>query len=135
MKDILILNQANVSSFTDTTDSVEVVVNDSSFRTNKLLFATNGFASQLTNNEAILINKSNITYSHVTFLAFFPPSPALACSQGLHHAGVRVYRYIAIKRAGPVPLGPGPQFERVESLIWFYRGQIKQIGNFLCAGL
>jgi glycine/D-amino acid oxidase-like deaminating enzyme len=50
-KDILILNQANVSSFTDTTDSVEVVVNDSSFRTNKLLFATNGFASQLTNNE------------------------------------------------------------------------------------
>jgi len=50
-KDILILNQANVSSFTDITDSVEVVVNDSSFRTNKLLFATNGFASQLTNNE------------------------------------------------------------------------------------
>jgi len=50
-KDILILNQANVSSFTDTPDSVEVVVNDYTFRTNKLLFATNGFASQLTNNE------------------------------------------------------------------------------------
>ena len=50
-KDILILNQTEVSSFIDNNDSVEVVVNDFSFKTNKLLFATNGFASKLTNNE------------------------------------------------------------------------------------
>ncbi len=50
-KDILILNQAEVSSYTDKNDSVELVVNDYSFNTKKLLFATNGFASQLTNNE------------------------------------------------------------------------------------
>ena len=49
-KDILILNQATVTSFADKNNSVEVVVNDFSFVTNKLLFATNGFASQLTNN-------------------------------------------------------------------------------------
>lgn len=49
-KDILILNQATVSSFIDKNDTVEVIVNDFSFETNKLLFATNGFASQLTNN-------------------------------------------------------------------------------------
>jgi len=49
--DILILNQAEVSSFTDQNDSVELVVNSFTFQTNKLLFATNGFASQLTNNE------------------------------------------------------------------------------------
>ena len=50
-KNILILNQATVTSFTDKNNTVEVVVNDFSFVTNKLLFATNGFASQLTNNE------------------------------------------------------------------------------------
>ena len=50
-KDILILNQAEVSSFTDKNDSVELVINDYSFNTKKMLFATNGFASQLTNNE------------------------------------------------------------------------------------
>ena len=50
-KDILILNQAEVSSYTDKNDSVELVVNDTAFNTKKLLFATNGFASQLTNNE------------------------------------------------------------------------------------
>ena len=50
-KDILILNQAEVSSYTDKNDSVELVVNDATFNTKKLLFATNGFASQLTNNE------------------------------------------------------------------------------------
>ena len=50
-KDILILNQAEVSSYTDKNDSVELVVNDYSFNTKKLLFATNGFATQLTNNE------------------------------------------------------------------------------------
>jgi glycine/D-amino acid oxidase-like deaminating enzyme len=50
-KDILILNQAEVSSYTDKNDAVELVVNDYSFNTKKLFFATNGFASQLTNNE------------------------------------------------------------------------------------
>ncbi len=50
-KDILILNQAEVATFIDNNDSVEVVVNDFSFKTNKLLFATNGFASKLTNDE------------------------------------------------------------------------------------
>ncbi|MES2747508.1 MAG: FAD-dependent oxidoreductase [Bacteroidota bacterium] len=49
-KNILILNQAEVSVFTDKNDGVEVVVNGFSFVTNKLLFATNGFAGQLTNN-------------------------------------------------------------------------------------
>ena len=49
-KDILILNQAEVTSFTDKNSSVELVVNDFNFSTNKLLFATNGFAGSLTNN-------------------------------------------------------------------------------------
>ena len=49
-KDILILNQAEVTSFTDKNSSVELVVNDFTFSTNKLLFATNGFAGSLTNN-------------------------------------------------------------------------------------
>jgi len=47
-KDILILNQQNVSSYQDLNDKVEVVTNEISFTTNKLLFATNGFATQLT---------------------------------------------------------------------------------------
>jgi glycine/D-amino acid oxidase-like deaminating enzyme len=50
-KDILILNQQNVTSFQDLNDKVEVVTNETSFSTNKLLFATNGFASQLTKNQ------------------------------------------------------------------------------------
>jgi glycine/D-amino acid oxidase-like deaminating enzyme len=49
-KDILILNQAEVSTYFDKNDSVEVIVNDYSFTTSKLFFATNGFAGQLTNN-------------------------------------------------------------------------------------
>ena len=49
-KDILILNQAEVTSFTDKNSSVELVVNDFTFSANKLLFATNGFAGSLTNN-------------------------------------------------------------------------------------
>ncbi len=49
-KNILILNQVEVTAFTDTNRGVEVVVNNFSFETKKLLFATNGFASQLTNN-------------------------------------------------------------------------------------
>jgi glycine/D-amino acid oxidase-like deaminating enzyme len=50
-KDILILNQLEVTSFIDKNNCVEVVLNDFSFKTNKLFFATNGFASKLTNNE------------------------------------------------------------------------------------
>ncbi|WP_339835135.1 FAD-dependent oxidoreductase [uncultured Flavobacterium sp.] len=49
--DILILNQQEVTSFDDNNSYVEVVTNEISFKTNKLLFATNGFASQLTNNQ------------------------------------------------------------------------------------
>lgn len=49
-QNILILNQASVASFVDKINSVDVMVNNFSFTTNKLLFATNGFASQLTNN-------------------------------------------------------------------------------------
>jgi len=49
-KDILILNQAEVTSFIDKNNSVELVVNEYTFSTNKLLFATNGFAGALTNN-------------------------------------------------------------------------------------
>lgn len=49
--DILILNQQNVTSFIDHNTYVEVVTNETSFKTNKLFFATNGFASQLTNNQ------------------------------------------------------------------------------------
>ena len=49
--DILILNQQNVTTFTDNNSFVEVVTNEISFKTNKLLIATNGFAYQLTNNQ------------------------------------------------------------------------------------
>jgi glycine/D-amino acid oxidase-like deaminating enzyme len=49
-KDILILNQAEVTSFTDVSNSVQLVANGYTFSTNKLLFATNGFAGALTNN-------------------------------------------------------------------------------------
>lgn len=49
-KDILILNQAEVTSFIDKNNSVELVVNEYTFQTKKLLFATNGFAGALTNN-------------------------------------------------------------------------------------
>jgi len=46
--DILILNQQTVKSYIDAGNHVEVVVNDFSFKTKKLLFATNGFAGELT---------------------------------------------------------------------------------------
>jgi glycine/D-amino acid oxidase-like deaminating enzyme len=49
--DILILNQQKVNSFNDNGTSVEVELEDFSFKTKKLLFATNGFASALTNGE------------------------------------------------------------------------------------
>jgi hypothetical protein len=40
--DILILNQQTVTSFVDKGVAVEVVLNDFSFRSKKVLFATNG---------------------------------------------------------------------------------------------
>jgi glycine/D-amino acid oxidase-like deaminating enzyme len=43
--DILILNQQTVTSFVDKGVAVEVVLNDFSFRSKKVLFATNGFAN------------------------------------------------------------------------------------------
>jgi len=45
--DILILNQQTVTNYHETSEGVEVVLNDFSFKTKKLLFATNGFAKQL----------------------------------------------------------------------------------------
>lgn len=48
---ILILNQVEVTSYQEKNDGVEVGLIDFSFKTNKLLFATNGFASKLTNNQ------------------------------------------------------------------------------------
>lgn len=46
--DILILNQQNVTSYHEKQNGVEVALGDFSFHTQKLLFATNGFAGQLT---------------------------------------------------------------------------------------
>ena len=46
---ILILNQQTVTSYNDSNNGVEVVLGDFSFKTKKLLFATNGFANQLIN--------------------------------------------------------------------------------------
>jgi glycine/D-amino acid oxidase-like deaminating enzyme len=48
---ILILNNQKVMNHFDKENSVEVHLNNYSFLTKKLLFATNGFASELTNNE------------------------------------------------------------------------------------
>lgn len=45
---ILILNQQTVTSFVDKGVDVEVVLNDFSFRSKKVLFATNGFANTIT---------------------------------------------------------------------------------------
>ncbi len=45
---ILILNQQTVTSYHEVSDGVEVALTDFSFKTKKLLFATNGFAGQLT---------------------------------------------------------------------------------------
>ncbi|MCK6606808.1 MAG: FAD-binding oxidoreductase [Flavobacterium sp.] len=49
--DFLILNSQTVTSFQELNDGVEVETNGITFKTNKLLFTTNGFASQLTNNQ------------------------------------------------------------------------------------
>jgi glycine/D-amino acid oxidase-like deaminating enzyme len=51
LKGVLIINNQNVIDFKDNENSVEITVNKFSFTTKKLLFATNGFASDLTNNE------------------------------------------------------------------------------------
>ncbi len=50
-KGILVLNNQNVTSFQDNENSVHIAINNFSFVTKKLLFATNGFAGALTNNE------------------------------------------------------------------------------------
>ena len=49
-QNILILNQVEVTAFQDKTNVVEVALGEFSFTTKKILFATNGFAAQLTNN-------------------------------------------------------------------------------------
>jgi glycine/D-amino acid oxidase-like deaminating enzyme len=46
---ILILNQQTVTSFFDKGNEVEIALDDFSFNTKKVLFATNGFANELTN--------------------------------------------------------------------------------------
>lgn len=50
---ILILNQQTVTGYLDKGNEVEVALGDFSFRTQKLLFATNGFANTLTNAAVI----------------------------------------------------------------------------------
>lgn len=49
-ENILILNQIEVTAFHDHQNHVEIALNDFSFKTDKLFFATNGFAAKLTNN-------------------------------------------------------------------------------------
>ncbi|NRS90298.1 glycine/D-amino acid oxidase-like deaminating enzyme [Flavobacterium sp. 7E] len=48
-ENILILNQQTVTSFLDKGNGVEVALGDFSFISKKVLFATNGFSSQITN--------------------------------------------------------------------------------------
>ncbi|WP_309614700.1 FAD-dependent oxidoreductase [Flavobacterium sp.] len=48
---ILILNQVEVTSYAENQSKVEVAIGAFSFTTKKLLFATNGFAAKLTNNQ------------------------------------------------------------------------------------
>ena len=47
-EDILILNQQTVTTYQDNQNGVEIALSDFVFTTKKLLFATNGFASPLT---------------------------------------------------------------------------------------
>jgi glycine/D-amino acid oxidase-like deaminating enzyme len=49
--DILILNNQTVSEHQELNDGVEIVTNEVTFKTKKLLFTTNGFAATLTKNE------------------------------------------------------------------------------------
>lgn len=48
-QNILILNQVEVTSYIEKNNSVDVVIDNFSFTTKKLLFTTNGFAEKLTN--------------------------------------------------------------------------------------
>jgi glycine/D-amino acid oxidase-like deaminating enzyme len=48
---IMVLNQVEVSHFQEKNDGVAIAIGDFNFNSKKLLFATNGFASQLTNNQ------------------------------------------------------------------------------------
>lgn len=48
-ENILVLNQQTVTAYSEDKDGVQVALGDFTFSTKKLLFATNGFASQLTN--------------------------------------------------------------------------------------
>ncbi|MDI9255923.1 NAD(P)/FAD-dependent oxidoreductase [Flavobacterium sedimenticola] len=50
-QNILILNQTTVTDFSDNGNSVSIDLGDFSFTTQKLLFATNGFAATVTNNQ------------------------------------------------------------------------------------
>lgn len=50
-ENILILNQQTVTSYLDNEKGVEVALGDFSFTTKKLLFATNGFAAELTSGQ------------------------------------------------------------------------------------
>lgn len=49
-KGISILNNQNVNGFSDSNNGVELSVNEYSFTSKKVFFATNGFAGELTNN-------------------------------------------------------------------------------------
>jgi glycine/D-amino acid oxidase-like deaminating enzyme len=49
-QNIMVLNQVEVTAFHEKHNQVEVVMDDFSFMTKKILFATNGFAGQLTND-------------------------------------------------------------------------------------
>jgi glycine/D-amino acid oxidase-like deaminating enzyme len=48
---IMILNQIEVSAFQESSSGVKICFGDFSFTSKKLLFATNGFAQKLTNNQ------------------------------------------------------------------------------------
>jgi len=48
---IMILNQVEVTSFHEQNNQVEIALGDFSFTSKKLLFATNGFAGKLTDNQ------------------------------------------------------------------------------------
>jgi len=51
LHDILLLNHQTVTDYQETNNEVEVVTNEVTFKTKKLIFTTNGFASELTKNE------------------------------------------------------------------------------------
>lgn len=51
LHDILIINNQTVSQYQELNDEIEVVTNEVSYKTKKLVFTTNGFASELTKNQ------------------------------------------------------------------------------------